>query len=470
LPADAFRFIYCDTLAGKEIARTEDLDPQEFAVSPTSSCRVPQDVLQSLLTDRAQSDPAIKLVTGRRVVDVTQANEEVTLQTDAGEHVHARYVIAADGAGSPARRSLGIEQLGQPLVSWWHSIYWQGDLTEWTTDRPCIQYVTGTSSGQPVQIASVDGRQRWVTLQSLPPTEGRPSAPSEADARALIQRALGVSSVDPHIIDITTFRVSALNATHYRAGDVFLAGDAAHVLPPTGGLGMNSGIQDVHNLAWKIAFVLNGWAEPDLLDTYETERRPVAEANLAWSLENGKRFAALRSAFATGDASQVAPLLDGLRGQLSALGQDLGFWYDNGFVLPDGSRPPVRSPVVYEPTARPGHRAPAVWLGSTASRTSTIDLYDRQLVLLLGADAPGCEEALTGEHTRVLRVGTRPLTDPGVDLHVAHGISRTGAVLVRPDGHVAWREPALTDDGAGAVRAALSSLGVIEHNVIGAAL
>src|SRR5207247_5842832 len=97
---------------------------------------------------------------------------------------------------------------------------------------------------------------------------------------------------------IATFRVSALNASRYREGRVFLAGDGAHVLPPTGGLGMNSGIQDVHNLIWKVAFVLKDWADPPLLDTYEMERWPVAEANLAWSLQNSKRFRELLSSLA----------------------------------------------------------------------------------------------------------------------------------------------------------------------------
>lgn len=232
---------------------------------------------------------------------------------------------------------------------------------------------------------------------------------------------------------------------------------------------MNSGIQDVHNLAWKIAFVLNDWAEPDVLDTYEAERRPVADANLTWSLENGQRFGALREAFARKDAVQVTTLLGELRGQLSALGQDLGFSYEHGFVLPDGSPAPSLSPVHYEPTARPGHRAPAVWVGSDSDRTSTLDQYGRRLVLLLGADAPGCEAPLTGEGIRPLRLGETPLSNPSVDLHDAHGISGTGAVLVRPDGHVAWRVAALPENAVDAVRCALASLGVDERVTAGAA-
>jgi hypothetical protein len=232
---------------------------------------------------------------------------------------------------------------------------------------------------------------------------------------------------------------------------------------------MNSGIQDVHNLAWKIAFVLNGWAQPRLLDTYDAERRPVAEANLAWSLDNGKRFAALRSAFAAGDNRQVADLLDALRGQLSALGQDLGFSYERGFVVPDGSPPPAWSPVIYEPTARPGHRAPAVGLGDDTACTSTIDLYDKQLTLLVAGAAPSCEDALASEHLRVVRVGVGLLSTPAVDLEAAYGISRTGAVLVRPDGHVAWRATALPHNDFGAVRAALTSLGINDHANAGVA-
>jgi len=229
-------------------------------------------------------------------------------------------------------------------------------------------------------------------------------------------------------------------------------------------MGMNSGIQDVHNLAWKLAFVLTGRAGPELLETYEIERRPVAEANLAWSLENGKRFPAIREALAAGDTARSRELLDAQGGHVSALGQDLGFSYRYGAVLPDGTGQPDHRPDRYVPTARPGHRAPAVAL---PGGRSTLDLYDLGFTLLTGSADPGWSEAgaepgvggALPEWLRTVRIGAGPLRDVDADLlHHVHGIDPTGAVLVRPDGHVAWRAATAPADPAHALREALRRL------------
>jgi hypothetical protein len=235
-------------------------------------------------------------------------------------------------------------------------------------------------------------------------------------------------------------------------------------------MGMNSGIQDVHNLAWKLAFVLTGRAGPELLETYEMERRPVAEANLVWSLENGKRFPAIRKALAAGDAARSRELLDAQGGHVSALGQDLGFAYRYGAVLPDGTGQPEHRPDRYVPTARPGHRAPAVAL---PGGRSTLDLYDLGFTLLTGSADPGWTGAGAGagadagvgsgvalpEWLRTVRIGAGPLRGVDVDLlHHVHGIDPTGAVLVRPDGHVAWRAATAPADPAHALLEALRLL------------
>jgi 2-polyprenyl-6-methoxyphenol hydroxylase-like FAD-dependent oxidoreductase len=458
VPADALRFIYCDTLAGDELARTDDLEPDTFSESPTSSCRVAQDAVVQALLRRAGSEPPIDLRRGTRVGSVEQSDDGVQVTTyDGARHTHP-YLIAADGAGSTIRKQVGIQQSGREVVSWWQSVYWRGDLEQWTSGRRCIQFVTGATTGRHVQIAPVDERDRWVTT-IVRPTEDRPPDLSEEEAREIIQRAVGSLEIDPTIVDIATFRVSALNADRYREGRTFLAGDAAHVLPPTGGMGMNSGIQDVHNLIWKLAYVIKGWADRQLLDTYEVERRPVAEANLTWSLQNAKRFGELRSALAAGDAEKVAILLAEQKGHVSALGQDLGFAYEQGCLLGDGTPKPPASPDRYEQHARPGHRAPAVWLNASVGRVSTIDLYDKVFTLLLGEDGGAWHPLTAGPGPlQVLRIGSDPLDRAETDLHAAYGITPTGAVLVRPDGHVAWRAPSLPPDPVATLGTALTSL------------
>jgi putative polyketide hydroxylase len=470
LPADALRFIYCECLSGQEIARTGDLEPGAFAASPTTSCRVPQDDVAGALLTHARAQPTIQLEYGTRITAVASAADGVVVTTEYGESRTHSFVIAADGAGSPTRQALGIRMTGQDGMSWWRSIYWRGDLDRWTRDRPCIQFITGADSGQHVQIASVDGRHRWVTLIAMPPAAGRPPDLSETEAREIISRAVGEPDADVSILDIATFRISALNASHYRSGRVFLAGDAAHVLPPTGGMGMNSGIQDVHNLAWKMAFVLNGSADARLLNTYEAERRPVAEANLAWSLQNSRRFGELRASLAEGDTARTAELLAELRDAVIALGQDLGFAYSAGCVVPDGSPAVDLNPAVYEPQARPGHRAPAVWIGPRSRGVSTIDLYDRAFTLLLGAGGGAWRPADPARfNLQVVQVGQDPLTESETDLHSAYGISPTGAVLVRPDGHVAWRAISAGPNPWAELSTVLESIALLPRTVAGSA-
>jgi 2-polyprenyl-6-methoxyphenol hydroxylase-like FAD-dependent oxidoreductase len=461
LPLDALRFIYCDTLAGDELARTEDLEPGTFSTSPTSSCRVAQDAVSEALLLKAHSESTIELRRGTNVSSVAQSDDGVNVTTRDGRRHEHDYLIAADGAASTIREQLGIRQSGKKVVSWWQSVYWRGDLEQWTSGRRCIQFVTGATTGRHVQIAPVDGRNRWVTTIVHPPAPDRPAELSEGEACEIIRRAVGSSELDPTVVDIATFRVSAQNATRYREGHTFLAGDAAHVLPPTGGLGMNTGIQDVHNLIWKLAYTFRDWADPQLLDTYETERWPVAEANLAWSLQNAKRFGELRASLARGDAEQVAILLAEQKEHVIALGQDLGFAYERGCVLADGTPKPPASPGRYEQHARPGHRAPAVWLDTPVGRVSTIDLYDKAFTLLLGVDGGQWRPQSTDSSPlQVLRIGHDPLDRAETDLHVAYGITSSGAVLVRPDGHVAWRAPILPPDPAATLRTALDALGL----------
>ena len=467
LPMDAMRFIYCDTLSGRELGRTADLEPGTFAASPTTSCRVAQDVLQKALVRRVESEPLIELQRQTRVTDVTQTGEAVTVTTEDSARYEHRYLIAADGAGSTTRELLGIRRGGRDVVSWCQSVSWRGDLARWTAGRLCIQFVTGAHTGRQVQIAPVDGRDRWVTLITLPPSPTRPSDLSADDARHAIHEAIGDVTVDIEILDIATFRFSGLNATQYRQGRVFLAGDAAHVLPPTGGLGMNSGIQDVHNLVWKIAFVLREWADERLLDSYEAERLPVADGNIAWSLENSKRFGELRTALAEGDSRRAETLLEQAKEHVIALGQDLGFWYADGCLVPDGTQPAAASAGDYEPNARPGSRAPAIWLQTDAGRISTIDLYDTLLTLVLGADGGAWCRRQAAENLQVLRIGQGVLAAPEADLHAALGISPTGAVLIRPDGHVAWRAAKLCDDAGAALSAVLDTLALEPLRVMG---
>lgn len=229
-------------------------------------------------------------------------------------------------------------------------------------------------------------------------------------------------------------------ARSYRSGRVFLAGDSAHEMSPTGAFGSNTGIQDAHNLAWKLAAVLDGWAGEELLDTYDAERRPVAEATARGRGPVGR---------AQPPRIRPAPGAGGGGPQKGILNVALGYRYPQGAVV--GADPAV--PVVPERldlSGGPGSRAPHLWMRRGDERLSTLDLYERSLVLLSDAAEPnewhGAALRLAGELSLPLtsyRVGTGAQADlvpeDDADWAERHGTGPGGAVLVRPDGFVVWR-------------------------------
>jgi hypothetical protein len=220
---------------------------------------------------------------------------------------------------------------------------------------------------------------------------------------------------------------------------VLLTGDAAHRFPPNGGYGMNSGVQDAHNLAWKLALVLGGQAAPRLLDSYDLERRPVAESNADFSYRNALRFRHVDEALRSGNRERIEFWIRDSNHHIHSIGQSLGFSYDEGAVVPDGTIKPALGPGRYEPSDRPGARFPHIWL-DLARRQSTLDWFDKTFVLVTGPDADAwmqAQKAVADRRSVPLRL--RVLDQP--HMHEGLQVGAKGALLVRPDGHVAWRMP-----------------------------
>jgi hypothetical protein len=218
---------------------------------------------------------------------------------------------------------------------------------------------------------------------------------------------------------------------------------------------MNSGIQDAHNLAWKLALVLRGEASETLLSTYHDERHPVAQANVDWSVGNFQRFGKIREVISSGDQDQMARVLDEQLDHVQPDGQDLGFSYERGAVVPDGSPTPVSGGRHFAPSDRPGSRYPHAWIHANGRNMSTLDLFESRFTLLVGAEAGDIATAgLDLAQSLPLAVHQLNPEDNIAGAAAYHG----GAVLVRPDGHVAWRTITEPGDPYSDVRTALHRL------------
>ncbi|HUG35714.1 MAG TPA: FAD-dependent monooxygenase, partial [Candidatus Limnocylindrales bacterium] len=380
--------------------------------------------------------------------ELTSCEQDATGVTatlrDAGgaTRVRARYLIAADGARSRAREVLGIPMHGTPALYRSVNVLLNADLTKWVSDRPAALYFIEQPDLR-ATFLTINGVNRWGFLINLP-LEASVEAYTSERCAEVIRAAAGVPDLDVEILGVDPWVAAAQVAERYRAGRVFLAGDAAHHMPPTGGFGLNTGVQDVHNLAWKLAAVLHGWAEPALLDTYEGERLPYGRAITEQSLKNSLSMG--RGAPAPDDpassASRARPEF------LNEIGMVFGAAYASPAVIPDGTPPTVvANPVTeYVPSGRPGGRAPHVWLERDGHPISTLDLSGMGFGLLAGErgaswrDAARAASPALGIPLAAFTVGAgADIGDPERRWAAAYGVESDGAVLVRPDGHVAWR-------------------------------
>ncbi len=458
------QFVYCETLAGTEIGRViTGVQPVVDGVelSPAPWLLTSQDRIEEILLRRLADMGEVQICWDTELLEVAQRGDQVTAEVrgpSGTRHLTARWLVGADGAASSVRRSLDIEMDGIASFGTMINCQFYADLGPWTDHRPAALYWT-TSPARNV-FQKIDVNNRWLCQLNYDPSMHRAEDFNTEVAAEWIRRSIGPDlpdDFDLRVTDVIPWVMSSTVAERFRDGRVFLIGDAAHQLPPTGGFGMNTAVQDAHNLAWKFAAVAGGHAGEGLLDTYETERAPVAQYNADRSRENSRSVGRIRRLVESGTAT-VEQKREALRASTQYgnwLGMDLGLRYDEGCLIPDGTEPPqVDDPVSeYVPTARPGHRAPHVPIDLDGA-TSTLDLYDTQFVLLCGADVDTEAEACTHPALRVLQLDAH-LEDPEGRLASAHGIGRVGAVLVRPDGHVAWRDPQAT---GGAAIAALDSL------------
>jgi 2-polyprenyl-6-methoxyphenol hydroxylase-like FAD-dependent oxidoreductase len=443
-------YIWLTSLNGFELGR-EPFPGRAFEARPPQSPqkreRVPQDMFDPIIKRFATSFDHVDLQNNTELVSFEEEPALVRaivrdVLTSETRTIEADYLVGTDGGASTVREQLGIGMSGTPALTYTTNVIFR-----------CPNFASLHDKGLGYRFIFIGPEGTWLTIVAINGGDrfrmsivGTPDkvTHSEDDIRAALHRAMG-KDFDYEILSVLRWVRRELVADCYGTDRVFLAGDSAHLTSPTGALGMNTGMQDAVDLAWKLDAVIRGWGGPNLLKTYEIERKPVAIRNVSASTENLKRMLEPRNRkpppeiFEHGPRGDAARKAYGewytelMRHEWFMNGYHLGYRYDDSpIVWPDGTPAPPLEGTTYTQIARPGARAPHVWL---PDGRSTLDLYGRGFVLLrLGPNAPAGE----GLQQAAAEAGV-PLAVVALDMPEVLKAYERRLVLVRPDGHVAWR-------------------------------
>lgn len=458
------------TLTGTEfgVLPYERQDEGAFAATPFPLSNIPQPVFEEELIANIRNHPDIDL---RRGVECEELR-------DCGDRVEARlvtlasgesfiqsfdYVIAADGAGSPIRSALSIDMEGPEALSDYLMIHFSADLRPLTEARRGVLYFL-FEPGVNGALIAYDHAATWVLMHPWNPAEENRADYDDERCLALIEKAVGHALPPTTVENVSPWTMTAQVASEYRKGRVFLAGDAAHRIPPAGGLGINSGAGDVQNLAWKLAAVLKGDAGESLLDTYEVERQPVARNNNEQSLTNAMKIfdlivalhgtepekTAERYAAVSAEPNAFPELAAAVAAQkphFDSFNLQLGYRYASSAIHEPAPLPEMTNVSDYQPSWDAGAHYPHRWVdrnGNTVALQSLLSA--NRFTLLSGPDASVLEygsmiDQLKSGEDFVDRDGWESLT----------GLPADGAMLIRPDGHIAARFEAISTAAVDAV-------------------
>lgn len=443
LPGESL-MVWAKSLAGEEFGRAP-ITGEHTPFSPCHPFHCPQTHTEKILFEQITAQDSVGLHMGWAVRAVREEGDGVLLEgtgPDGDFTCRARYVVAADGAASGIRSQLGVETFGPGDMGHFLNVFIRADLGKVIKGRESLLY-TILHKDFAEFLVTVNGSDLWLMHHFLPPGAEAGDFPPEFLAGAF-QMAVGTDPPpEVEILGISPWVMSPKVASRFRVGRIFLTGDAAARLSPAGGLGMNTGLQSAHNLAWKLACVVKGNGSETLLDTYQEERHALVLSVL------GHTNTSAESVFEQVELG-LKEDFDGLRESIrrshrqgAGHGFDIGIAYASGAFVADGSPAPALGDPVndYVPDARPGARLPHLWLQRDGTRISSLDIAPNGFFVLAGKDVPVArDDSLVVFRLADHGAALTPDDDDNPPWRETFGISDSGAILVRPDGYVCWRK------------------------------
>ena len=444
-----------ESLAGKELAAfIPSLNEGVEALSPCRRWFVSQPGLEPILRRRAREIGA-RFVSGWEVFGAEQDDDGVSVMArdvSSGEvrSFRGRYLVDCEGAHSKVREQLGIQMLGRGVFSNSITIYLRAQLAPYLVGRNLsIIYISNPTLGGFFRLEKGSSRG-FLVVNTVgdpiaDPVAGANAAADVSEARLveLVRASAGDRELEVEIEGCARWRCTSDVAERLQQGRIFLAGDSAHLMPPNGGFGGNTGIHDAHNLAWKLDLVLRGAAGPGLLDTYDAERRPVGRFTVDQAYT---RYVTRTAAYLK--AKDPPPYEEDFR-------IELGYIYRSDAVLTEPGTPELHEDP-HHSHGRPGARAPHLWLQHQGKRISTLDLLGQGFVVFAGPDGGAWAEA--ARRAGAAAGAEVTVHQPGPEVAEAYGIGSSGASLIRPDGFVAWRASTAPADPAAALTDALNAV------------
>jgi 2-polyprenyl-6-methoxyphenol hydroxylase-like FAD-dependent oxidoreductase len=442
-------FVYVTSLTGYELYRQKFpsyAQRPELSYSPEGPRHCPQIFFDPVMLEHVSSLPTIALRHRTRLDSFVEESDSVAvyvtdLRSGGVETIPASYLVGCDGFDGLTRKTLGIEYAGEGVLSFSVSIFFRSAELSRLHDKGWARFFRLIdSSGHWGDLVSIDGRELWRLTELRVDTDANISL---FDVEGCLRRAVG-ANFSYEVLSVLPWKRRGLVAKCYGRGRVFLAGDAVHQSSPTSGLGMNTGLGDAVDLGWKLAAIIDGWGGERLLESYGAERMPVGIGSVTDSDRTYRETTLLRGGTAIAQKSSegerqrrqfAEELVARTQGRSDPTSENvkLGYCYDHSpIVWPDGTAGPPEDVWDFVPSARPGSRAPHAWIGENRSM---LDLFGHGFVLLrFGKEPADVQTLVQAAAARAVPLQIVEIVNPDIER-----LYERKLVLVRPDGHVAWR-------------------------------